>query len=147
MIKIYLAGPDVFRVDCVQYGHKLKALCMTLNAVGLWPFDNEANSAVEIRAANERMMREADAVIANISPFRGPGMDPGTAYEIGYARALGKPVALYCTNQSDYATRVIPDGLGVEGFGLQDNLMVCAGETVHTSPVQAILALLGPRHD
>ena len=28
------------------------------------------------------------------------GMDPGTVFEIGYARAAGKPVVVYCENAS-----------------------------------------------
>jgi nucleoside 2-deoxyribosyltransferase len=31
----------------------------------------------------------------NCSPFRGVSLDAGTAYEIGYACALGKPVFGY----------------------------------------------------
>jgi nucleoside 2-deoxyribosyltransferase len=28
-------------------------------------------------------------------------MDPGTVYELGHARAAGKPVIVYCENESD----------------------------------------------
>ena len=27
---------------------------------------------------------QADAIIANLTPFRGPGADAGTVYELGY---------------------------------------------------------------
>jgi len=27
-------------------------------------------------------------------------MDPGTVFEVGYARALGKPAVIYCENES-----------------------------------------------
>ena len=35
--------------------------------------------------ANIQKIDECSAVIANITPFRDPGMDAGTAFEIGYA--------------------------------------------------------------
>ena len=51
-------------------------------------------------------------------------MDPGTAYEIGFADALGKTVIIYTKDPSVYKTRVQPDGLIVEDFNLVDNLMI-----------------------
>lgn len=125
MKKIYLAGPDVFKPERNLIGHALKAICEKYGCQGLWPFDNEATAASDIRAANEQMIRDCDGVLANITHFRGPGMDPGTAYEIGFARALGKPVALYSYVHSEYKERVVPDGMLVENFKLIDNLMVC----------------------
>ena len=34
------------------------------------------------------MMDEADAIIANLTPFRGPSADAGTVYELGYMAGL-----------------------------------------------------------
>ena len=74
----------------------------------------------------------------SVSSFRGPGMDPGTAYEIGYMRAKGRPVFAYSNDPASYAGRVpdarprdgsLVDGAGqsVEDFGLSENLMIaCA---------------------
>lgn len=31
----------------------------------------------------------------------GDGMDAGTLYEIGFARAINKPVVMYCENESE----------------------------------------------
>ena len=36
------------------------------------------------------MMDAADAIIANLTPFRGPGADAGTVYELGYMAGRGK---------------------------------------------------------
>ncbi|MFA7428902.1 MAG: nucleoside 2-deoxyribosyltransferase, partial [Rhodospirillaceae bacterium] len=89
--------------------------------------------------ANVALMRAADAVIANLTPFRGPGCDPGTAFEVGFMHALGKPVFAYANTMQDHAARVAafcgamrsadgrlidPEGLEVEDFGLIDNLML-----------------------
>lgn len=43
----------------------------------------------------------------------GDGLDSGTIYEIGYARALGKPVILYCENESEESKKMM------EGSGCQ----------------------------
>jgi len=87
-------------------------------------------------------MKSCDGLIANVSPFRGPGLDGATAYEMGFMHGLGKPVASYTLDRQDYAARMItlhaafdaplekvqehfraPDGLLVENFGLGDSLM------------------------
>ncbi len=100
----------------------------------------------------------SDALIANITPFRGPHMDPGTAWEIGYAEARGKPVILWSADSRLLASRVgaatptgwrDADGHAVEDFGGRENLMIApAGTLVHDTPRAAIAAaaeLLQPR--
>ena len=42
-------------------------------------------------------MRSCDLLIANLTPFRGVSMDSGTAFEVGFMRALGRPVLGYTT--------------------------------------------------
>jgi nucleoside 2-deoxyribosyltransferase len=37
----------------------------------------------------------------------GDGLDSGTLYEIGYARALDKPVVLYCENESQDSQKMM----------------------------------------
>ncbi len=79
------------------------------------------------------------AVIANLTPFRGPSADAGTVYEIGFARGLGLRVFGYATVAQDFLDRTLaaiparqaedggwwdPDGLLIEQFGLFDNLMI-----------------------
>ncbi|KAH8652672.1 hypothetical protein BGZ60DRAFT_420011 [Tricladium varicosporioides] len=111
--KIYLAGPDVFLANAVARGEELKAICTTHSAVGLFPLDNildghEPNSyklADAIRTANMELIRQSDAVLANMTPFRGPSMDVGTAYEMGVGAALGKIVIGYVL-ESETVARV-----------------------------------------
>ena len=38
-------------------------------------------------------MKEADAIIANLTPFRGPSADTGTVYELGYMAAAVNSVS------------------------------------------------------
>jgi nucleoside 2-deoxyribosyltransferase len=87
-----------------------------------------------IHAACELHMRGCDALVANLTPFRGAGADPGTAFELGYMRALGRPVFGYTHAPGDYRLRVEAgrdgaawrdaEGLEVEDFGLAENLML-----------------------
>lgn len=146
--KVYLAGPDVFMPDPVAHGEALKAMCARRGLVGLFPLDNEilgdADMPGAIRAANMDSLRACDVVVANMTPFRGPSMDAGTAYEMGVASALGKPVIGYTLDSRPYVERVAampgteigPDGrlydgnrMSVEDFGvpLVDNLMMARG--------------------
>src|SRR5260370_38799911 len=97
----------------------------------------------------EGMMDAADAIIANLTPFRGPGADPGTAYELGYMAARGKFCLGYSNDPSTYAERVRlltevrsqdgrlvdAEGLTVEDFGLSDNLMMIHALDLHGCPL------------
>ena len=143
MTKIYLAGPDVFLPDAVEIGRRKAAICAAHGLTGLYPLDNAIDvSAGEVSLnifrGNQAMMDAADAIIANLTPFRGPGADAGTAYELGYMAARGKLCLGYSNDPTIYAERVrrftevsSQDGrlvdaeeLTVEDFGLSDNLMM-----------------------
>ena len=52
------------------------------------------------------MMDAADAIIANLTPFRGPSADAGTVYELGYMAGRGKLCLAYCNDPAAYADRV-----------------------------------------
>jgi nucleoside 2-deoxyribosyltransferase len=141
-MKIYLAGPDVFLPDAVEFGRRKVELCARHGLAGLYPLDNvidlaAAGASLQIYRGNEAMMNEADAIIANLTPFRGPGADAGTVYELGYMAGRGKPCFGYSNDPSFYAERVArftelktegrlvdAQGLTVENFGLADNLMM-----------------------
>ena len=43
-------------------------------------------------------MIAADAIIANLTPFRGPSADAGTVYELGYMAGRGKLCLGYCND-------------------------------------------------
>jgi nucleoside 2-deoxyribosyltransferase len=94
-MRVYLAGPDVFLPDALEIGRRKIEICRRHGVSGLYPLDNVVDRAatdasLQIFRANEAMMDQADAVIANLTPFRGPGADAGTVYELGYmATACG----------------------------------------------------------
>jgi nucleoside 2-deoxyribosyltransferase len=161
---VYLAGPAVFRGDADAHGAALKRHCIANGLEPLWPLDNETKSsdaaalAREIRLMNCAMIERAAAVIADISPFRGPNMDPGTAFEIGYAIALNKPVFVYTSapgetlldrTKAAFELRKIgakhfdADDMEVEDFGLHENLMIATvAEPVYGSFEEALGAFV-----
>ncbi|MGM0434009.1 MAG: nucleoside 2-deoxyribosyltransferase [Pseudomonadota bacterium] len=141
MASIYLAGPDVFFPDTIRNRieatkkailaeHGLEALSPCDNDLDL---DNASNPAQLIYNANRDLMNQAEGLIANLTPFRGPSADAGTIFELGFMTAQGKPVAAYTTCATPYNQRVSggaetdANGTLVEGFGLCDNLMLDCG--------------------
>ncbi len=139
-MKIYLAGPDVFRPDVLAWAEEARALLARHGHHALIPSDNNETSAEGIFRANIQMISEADAVIANLDPFRGCEPDSGTCFEIGCAIALGKQVIAYLADTRPQLNKlaefyggtlarregrvVDPDGLTIENFGLPVNLML-----------------------
>src|SRR6202043_1980235 len=107
-MKIYLAGPDVFLPDAVELGRRKVEICARHGLTGLYPLDNAINlsgrdASLKISAGNEAMMLEADAIIANLTPFRGPGADAGTVYEPGFMAGREKLCLGYCNDPTLYA--------------------------------------------
>lgn len=127
-MKIYLAGPDVFRNDAIWHGKRLKDLCKKFGHEGLYPLDNEIIpfNSLNIFKANCELIIKCDVICANIEDFRGPSMDVGTAWEIGFAMALHKKIILYNCSNLEYNQKAIgsPRFPVVENFGLSDNLMI-----------------------
>ena len=110
-MKIYLAGPDVFLPDAVEIGRRKAAICARHGLTGLYPLDNAvdlsaADASLAIFKGNEAMMDAADAIIANLTPFRGPSADAGTVYELGYMAGRGKLCLAYSNDPAVYAERV-----------------------------------------
>jgi nucleoside 2-deoxyribosyltransferase len=149
-MKIYLAGPDVFLPDAIDIGRRKVELCRRHGLIGLYPLESVVDrtardASVQIFRGNEIMMIEADAIIANLTPFRGPGADTGTVYELGYMAGRNKLCLGYSNDPSAYAERVreftevraddgrLVDirGLTVEDFGLSDNLMMIHALDLH----------------
>lgn len=130
--RVYLAGPDVFFPDALEVGARKKAICSQHGFEGVFPLDAELDLAgleppeqgYRCFDAMIELMETCDLVIANLTPFRGPSMDVGTAVEIGYMYGRGKPVFGYTNVATSYAERVTPDRFTIEPFGLVDNLMV-----------------------
>jgi nucleoside 2-deoxyribosyltransferase len=159
-MKVYLAGPEVFLRDAKAAGAAKVAICARYGLEGVYPLDvdldfsglSSVGIGYAIFRANETLLDGCNALIANLTPFRGPGMDSGTAYEIGYMRGKSRLVFGYTNSQFAYFDRVgkwrrgklhrragadplmayeDADGLAVEQFGFTDNLMI--DSAIHAS--------------
>jgi len=149
MLRAYLAGPDVFLPDPVAMGRRKKEICAPYGLEGVFPLDAElplsglapAEAGFRIYQANKALMESCALAIANMTPFRGPSMDAGTAFEMGFMRARGRPVLGYTNVAPNFRTRteaffapraltprgkllLAPDDLSVESFEMADNLML-----------------------
>ena len=148
-IRIYLAGPEVFLVNAKETGEQKKELCKKYGFEGVFPIDVEVETKGKapkevglcISEINEDLIKSCKIVIANITPFRGPSADVGTAYEMGFAHALGKLVLAYTNVALSFTERTIealndqvnrsddgrlrdPKGMFIEENRLTDNLMI-----------------------
>ena len=143
--RIYLAGPEVFLPNAREVGAEKRRVAAEAGFDGVFPLDNtldlsglgKVEQARRISLANEGLMRSCDALVANLTPFRGVSMDAGTAFEVGFMRALGRPVAGYTNARDDYRDRSHAFRAGtardfdadrphieIEDFGLAENLMI-----------------------
>lgn len=135
-MKVYLAGPDVFRPDVAEWAEAARALCRRHGFEPLTPLDHDESEAPRIFQANIGLIARAQVVVANLNPFRGAEPDSGTCFEIGYALALGKEVCGYVArweslrervnrHEQAAAERMVDSrGLAIENFGLPLNLML-----------------------
>ena len=143
--RIYLAGPEVFLPNARQVGEEKRRVSAEAGFEGVFPLDNaldlagldKVEQARRISLANEGLMRSCAALVANLTPFRGVSMDAGTAFEVGFMRALGRPVAGYTNVADDYRDRshafraatahhfdADRAHIEIEDFGLAENLMI-----------------------
>lgn len=158
--RVYLAGFDVFRRDAREFGERLCRLCAEHGFEGVYPLDAEVPAGLDaprqaawIYRSNLDAIRSADIVMANVDDFRGPGEpDSGTAFEIGFAAALGKAIWAYTTDRGTLIDRVPSQagpqgrecarGFLVEDFGLQKNLMIACAARIVNGDARACLAAM-----
>jgi nucleoside 2-deoxyribosyltransferase len=147
--RVYLAGPEVFLRNAIEIGKRKKELCAKYGFEGLFPIDaelelknlNPMKAGLLISLANEKMISSCDLLIANLTPFRGPSADVGTAYEMGFARGLGKRIFAYTNTSRSFIDRTISavgraptsdnpqrfedkNFMAIEQWGFVDNLML-----------------------
>ena len=152
-MKVYLAGPEVFLAEAREIGERKKHICRKYGVTGHYPLDAAldltglapAEAARLIFKFNINAIDDSDALIANMAPFRGVGLAGGTAFEMGYAAALGIPIYAYTNDPRSYLGRARSLGLvarldeagrsrdaqdlEIEDFGLIDSLMpVCSAK-------------------
>lgn len=153
-MKIYLAGPDVFRPDALAWADSARTLLADLGHQALIPLDNEETTQEGIFKSNIALITEADLVLANLNPFRGCEPDSGTCFEVGCAIALGKRVIGYLDDARAQVEKlaehyggslarkdgrvVDPDGLAIENFGLPVNLMLAVPCEIYQGDLNSI---------
>jgi len=152
-ITAYLAGPDVFLPHARAHAARKRAICARHGLIGRTPLDEDvadlaalppAAAWQTIYRANLAMMEACDAVIANLTPFRGASADAGTLVELGWFLGRNRPIFGYSNVATPFAARsrrqtaCLPDaasGTAVEDFGLPDNLMVSGAMLAGGCPV------------
>jgi nucleoside 2-deoxyribosyltransferase len=153
--RVYLAGPEVFLANARQIGARKQAICARYGLVGVYPADAEhapnpalplPEQGIVLSQRMERAMRSCDAMIVNLTPFRSPSADVGSAYEMGYMRALDRLIFAYSNDARPFLDRVADfcsatlrrrptgeyedcNGMAIEPFGLHDNLMLAGAIT------------------
>lgn len=93
--QVYLAGPffDLMQIWMVEQAQA------NLNDLGLKVFSPYHD--VGLGSADDVVGKDLEAIVDSDIVFAiTDGLDAGTVYEIGYARALGKPVVVYSERQS-----------------------------------------------
>jgi nucleoside 2-deoxyribosyltransferase len=160
-MKIYLAGPDVFRPDAALWADAARELCRQYGFEALTPLDHSETEPRKICECNLELIRKAQMVVANLNPFRGAEPDSGTVFELGYGFALGKKVWGYVASNETLLARVSrldaqavtegathptdAEGLMIENFGLPLNLMLAMSAHIVTGDLAACIAAILPR--
>ena len=113
---VYLAGPMVFAPAPARVFDIMKGICAKHGLVGVSPLDNQMglegmsptkDLVREIVRADIALMHRLGAGVFCLDGFRrGPEMDSGTAFEIGYMCALAKPIAGWTGDTRSYPSRV-----------------------------------------
>ncbi len=149
LVRIYLAGPEVFLLNAIETGGRKKVLCRDYGFEGVFPLDAElevgglsrAQAGLKTGRLNEQLIRSCQIVVANMTPFRGPSADVGTALEMGFAGGLGLKVFAYTNDSRRFTARTVEwlgkeatrdaekrlcdeNGMRVEDWELADNLML-----------------------
>ena len=149
---VYLSGPALPSPEDGAVAEEARIMCEAAGyaALGLAPdatVEQAPSEAMarEIYAQRVARMRQADAAIVNLTPFRGPHCDPGAAFEAGFFSGLGKPVFAYMNlvSEEDAELRARVDayigaemddagvwrddlGAPIEDFGLPESLILWA---------------------
>lgn len=147
--KIYLAGPEVFAPNPLELGRRKKEICERHGLIGIFPMElvrldtttPKLDQGLAVYDVMERAMSDCDAIIVNMTPYHGPSMDAGSAFEMGFMRAQNKPIFAYSNTGQLFSDRVLAfwdggvttrpngeregsDGMALEEFDMHDNLML-----------------------
>jgi len=138
MTRVYLAGPDVFLPDAIAWMERKKAICAGYHLIGVSPLDALPDQPPDwadfpewrrIALRNEAHIRSCAAIVANLTPFRGPSADVCVYATVATAFLDRTLSAIGGGRQGPDGSWWDTDGLLVEQFGLFDNLMIEGGIT------------------
>lgn len=146
---LWLAGPEAWLPDFDIQASRQRALCLEEGFEVLPPARmpiGDTGDELEARrfyAARMAQLRQADAGVINLTPFRGPTADTATVFEAGVLAGLGKPIFAYMNVTSElraeYVARVDADlgavldqggvwrdaeGCVIEDHGLPETVML-----------------------
>lgn len=143
--RIYLAGPMVFYPDPEATFQAMKKICAKHGLEGVAPIDNQielqgykpGKSLIRnIVKADIALMNRLDGGLFCVDGFRrAPDMDPGTAFEIGYMHAQGKPLCGWTEDGRSYPAKV-------EAY-----FKTVFGEKLHETPVNPKGGTSGGKRD
>lgn len=160
--RVYLAGPDIYHPHAVEIAANKKSVCERYGLVGVSPLDIDGgrrqsgtpDDALFIYRAAADLIAGCDALIANMSPFRGPGLDAATALEMGIMAGKQGPVIGYSLDHQPYKARLAHllevideafvtvdgrlttrDGHLVEDFQLTDTAMAAGAALTAGAPI------------
>lgn len=146
---LWLTGPETWLPDAEAHAARQRALCLDSGLEPLIPArlpPGEGGDEMEARqfyAGRMAQLRQADAGVVNLTPFRGPSADTAAVFEAGVLAGLGKPIFAYLNVsseiQAEYVARVDTilgatldetgvwrdgDGCVIEDHGLPETVML-----------------------
>jgi nucleoside 2-deoxyribosyltransferase len=153
MIKVYLADLEGFYSESEEeVKNRLSILKNAgIELTNITPEDDDKPKDIYMKTIEA--IENSNAVIANVSPFRGPHSYNGSAFVLGYANALGKPTVAYSNNTSSLINKIGSlredstidhDGIAIENYDLTDTLLVVESISdlkVHSLFIDAVEAL------
>ncbi|HID18925.1 TPA: nucleoside 2-deoxyribosyltransferase [Candidatus Bathyarchaeota archaeon] len=90
MVKVYVAGP-LFTEGERGFLEKVDEVCKGLGLETYLPH-RDTNPEMGVQKIYESHLRALKECSLLVAVLEGPDVDSGTAFELGYFRALGKPV-------------------------------------------------------
>ncbi|MDP6343110.1 MAG: nucleoside 2-deoxyribosyltransferase [Alphaproteobacteria bacterium] len=102
--KVFLVGPAAQRISAA-WNARATQVCLDHGLQGLHAESAEgAVAAAQSKFASDRLLLwRADAVIADLTPFRGRATDGAVYWQCGFAEALDKPVFGWSGSPDDAA--------------------------------------------
>lgn len=124
---LWLAGPQVWLPDSETQAARERALCLDAGFEPLIPAvmppgeGGDELAARQFYAARMAQLRQADAAIVNLTPFRGPSADTAAVFEAGVLAGLGRPIFAYLNVASEIEAEYVARVDQMLGASLDEN--------------------------